>query len=465
MNVALAEQTEVKMNQPNLAHILDDDQVVEEPVAETPPSPKRRAWSLPVLIVAIACAGGAYYAYTQYAANNPSNAHPSESTGGKTGFGGAMANDGATPGGGAPAAIIATVPVEVVSRNDILRLTGNLAADERSAVASNTSGIAAEVLVDRGSRVRKGDVLVQIDPTDAKNKLAEGQAMLDEIKARLGLLDGNLKTFNPEDQPEVRLAKASADLALSNLKRAKELKTKRVLSEEVYDQTATEYELAHQRYRQSLFLIKQAYAACRTAMAKMAILEKAVADTAIRAPFDGWVAERLVSVGEQVSSGMQATKVVTLVRIDPLRLLLTVPQQNIASIELGQRVFFHVDSFPNRTFEAKVKFIAPVVNETRSMLVEALARNPDATLRPGMFVTAEVQLGNEQPSIFAPITAVRKNGEVGRVFVVRDGLARETVVAFGERVGNKIEIRTGLTGNEILVANPDSVKDGDKVGQ
>lgn len=465
MNAALAEQHEVKINQPNLAHILDDNPTVEEPVVETPPLPKRRAWSLPVLIVAIACAGGAYYAYTQYAATNPSNAHPSESTDEKTGFGGAMANEGKRLGGGAPAVPIATVPVEVVSRNDILRLTGNLAADERSAVASNTSGIAAEVLVDRGSRVRKGDVLVQIDPTDAKNKLAEGQAMLDEIKARLGLLDGNLKTFNPEDQPEVRLAKASADLALSNLKRAKELKTKRVLSEEVYDQIATEYELAHQRYRQSLFLIKQAYAACRTAMAKMAILEKAVADTAIRAPFDGWVAERLVSVGEQVSSGMQATKVVTLVRIDPLRLLLTVPQQNIASIELGQRVFFHVDSFPNRTFEAKVKFIAPVVNETRSMLVEALARNPDAILRPGMFVTAEVQLGNKQPSIFAPITAVRKNGEVGRVFVVRDGLAQETVVAFGERVGNKIEIRTGLTGNEILVANPDSVKDGDKVGQ
>ena len=462
MNAALAEQHEVKMNQPNLAHILDDQPDMEEPAAETPP-PKRRAWSLPVLIVAIACAGGGYYAYTMYAQNKPGDGPPTSA--GETAAPGNGSVGGGLSGGSAPAAKIFTVPAEVIPRNDVLRLTGNLAADERSAVASNTSGIAAEVMVDRGSRVRKGDVLVQIDPTDAQNKLAEGQAMLDEIKARLGLLDGNLEKFIPEDQPEVRLAKAAADLAMSNLKRAKELKSKNVISQEIFDKTATEYELAHQRYRQSLFLIKQAYAACRTAMAKMAILEKAVADTAIRAPFDGWVAERLVSVGEQVSSGVQATKVVTLVRIDPLRLLLTVPQQDIASIELGQRVFFHVDSFPNRTFEGKVKFIAPVVNDTRSMMVEALAQNPDAALRPGMFVTAEVQLGNKNPVILVPLNTVRKNGEVGRVFIVRDGVVRERVVAFGERVGNKIEIRTGLKGDEMLVANPDSVKDGDKVGQ
>ena len=76
-----------------------------------------------------------------------------------------------------------------------------------------------------------------------------------------------------------------------------------------------------QRYRQALFQIRQVYQLCRTAQIKLAILEKAVADTTIRAPFDGWVAEKLVAVGEQISSGMQATKVVTLVRIDPLRLL------------------------------------------------------------------------------------------------------------------------------------------------
>src|SRR5208337_3723090 len=99
--------------------------------------------------------------------------------------------------------------------------------------------IAAEVRVDRGSLVQKNDVLVQIDPTDAKNKLAEGLAMLDELKARLGI-DENTAAFNPEDEPEVRLAKASAELAASNLKRAKELNAKKVISTEAFDQTQTE---------------------------------------------------------------------------------------------------------------------------------------------------------------------------------------------------------------------------------
>ena len=184
------------------------------------------------------------------------------------------------------------MPVEIVQRSGILRLTGTLIADERSSVASNASGIAAEVRVDRGSLVRKDDVLVQIDPTDAKNKLAEGQAMFEELKARLGL-EENMEKFNTEDQPELRLAMASAELAAANLRRAKDLITKKVISNESFDQTQTEYELASQRYRQALLLIKQAYQACKTVQTKLTILEKAVADTTIRAPFDGWVAEKL----------------------------------------------------------------------------------------------------------------------------------------------------------------------------
>jgi len=262
----------------------------------------------------------------------------------------------------------------------------------------------------------------------------------------------------------VRLAKASADLAASNLRRAKDLISRKVISTESFDQTQTEYELALQRYRQSKLLIQQAFAACQTAMTKLAILEKAVDDTTIRAPFDGWVAEKLVSVGEQISSGMQATKVVTLVRIDPLRLSLTVPQQSIGFVHPGQTVTFQVDSFPDRKFEAKVRYIAPVVtNDTRSMMVEAVVENPDGELCPGIFATAELELKKQKPGVFAPLRAVLKTGEVDRVFVVRDGIARDQVVALGAEEKGKVEIRSGLTGKEILVANPELVRDGDKV--
>lgn len=462
-NTALADRPQMDPELPELDPTDNTSPDVVAMPSETPPASSRRWW--PIAVVVLAGAAAAWHWYPELAAMvaNRSGATTNGQAAGKATLGFTPAESSETGKTGASASAIKTVPVEVVHRSEVLKLTGSLMADERSSVASNTSGIVAEVRVDRGSLVKKNDVMVQIDPTDAKNKLAEGQAMLDELKARLGL-DGDMTNFNPEDEPEVRLAKASADLAAANLRRAKENVAKKVISTEAFDQVQTDYDLASQRYRQSLFQIKQAFQVCKTAQIKLGILEKAVEDTTIRAPFDGWVAEKLVAVGEQISSGMQATKVVTLVRVDPLRLSLTVPQQDIGQIQPGQTVRFRVDSFPDTIFEATVRFIAPIVaNDTRSMVVEAVAKNPEHNLRPGLFATAELELPKKQPTVLAPIAAVQRSGEVGKVFVVRDGVACEQIVALGEVADGKIEIRSGLTGKEVLVANPELVRDGASV--
>jgi RND family efflux transporter MFP subunit len=469
MNAALAERS--KPTSDPVAPDATPDRAPDVVVMPRGNAPARhgRRW-LVLLVVVAAGAAGVWYWYPEiislykHLQNESAGGGKAEASSAKAtlGFAAPQTDGGATKNRIAHAA---TVPLEVVSCYDVLRLTGNLMADERSSLASNTSGIAATVYVDRGDIVKKGDVLVQIDATDAKNKLAEGQAMLDELKARLGL-DGDMSKFNPFEEPEVRLAKASADRAASNFRRSKDLFDKKVISAEEFERSDTERELATQRYQQALFQIKQAYQVCKTAQIKLAILAKAVDDTTIRAPFAGFVAEKLVAVGEQISSGMQATKVVTLVRIDPLRLSLTVPQQDIGRIRPGQIVRFHIDSFPDRTFEARVRFIAPIVaNDTRSMVAEAVAPNPDGALRPGVFATAEVELPKQRPTVMAPLAAVQWTGEVGRVFVDRDGVAREQVVALGEIVGNKIEIRSGLTGKEMLVANPARIHDGDALGR
>ncbi len=466
MNAALAKRSEIasdsSISEPTPDAVPD---VVAMPGGKAP-ARGGRWWLIVMAVVAIGGGGAIWHWYPEIVAQynrlrgEAANGGKAEVSGAKATLG--FVNPAVNGGAKKNAALrIATVPLEVKPCYDVLKLTGTLTADERSSIASNVSGLAAEVRVDRGDIVKKGDVLVQIDATDAKNKLAEGQAMLDELKARLGL-DGDMSKFNPFDEPEVKLAKASADLAASNFRRCKDLFEKKVISTEEFDRSQTEYELAGQRYRQALFQIKQAYQVCRTAQIKLGILAKAVDDTTIRAPFTGFVAEKLVAVGEQISSGMQATKVVTLVRIDPLRLSLTVPQQDIGRVRPGQIVHFHVDSFPDRVFEAQVKFIAPIVaNDTRSMVAEAVADNPDSALRPGVFATAELELPTQRPSILAPVEAVQWTGEQGKVLVDRNGVAREQVVALGEIVGKKIEIRSGLTGTEMLVANPAHVHDGD----
>jgi RND family efflux transporter MFP subunit len=350
--------------------------------------------------------------------------------------------------------------VQVERRHSTLRLTGSLAADEQSDVASNATGMVAEIRVDRGSAVRKGDVLIQLDPTDAKNRLDEGVALVEELKARLSIADPNTP-FVAEDQPDVKLAKAATGLAKSRHQRAEVLLPQRAISLDDCEQIRADHQCAVERYEQALQQVRQTYQSYKTAVVRLAALRKAVADTTIRAPFDGIVTEKHVNVGEQVVSGFIVSKIITVVKIDPLRISLTVPQQSVGEIRVGQKVFFQVDSFPGKTFTAEVRYITPVLTEdTRTLVVEALTANPERILRPGMFVAAQLELPTERSEIFVPASAVERIGDSATVFLVQDGGLREQVVAVGQCYDGQVEILSGLHGGERLVTNTEKIRDG-----
>ena len=194
----------------------------------------------------------------------------------------------------------------------------------------------------------------------------------------------------------------------------------------------------------------------------MVTLRKAVDDCSIRAPFDGYVAERNISVGERVIALFPGAKLVTLLRIDPLRLSLTVPQQEMTQIKVGQTVAFQTDAFPGKTFQGTVRYITPAVaSDNRSLCVEAVVPNPDATLRPGLFVTAELQLDKRRTDLFVPQSAVRNRGDVAAVFVVRGGVIREQIVSIGVAAGGRVHVTSGLVPGDVIITTPDKVRDGD----
>ncbi len=119
-------------------------------------------------------------------------------------------------------------------------------------------------------------------------------------------------------------------------------------------------------------------------------------------------------------------------RIDPLRLSLTVPQQDVAQIKAGQTVTFQTDAYPGRKFTGTVRYITPAVtSDSRSLCVEAMVPNPGAVLYPGLFVTAELQLDEQQTELYVPQAAVCNRGDVAAVFVVRGGIVREQIVSRG----------------------------------
>ena len=355
---------------------------------------------------------------------------------------------------------VGVVQIETVSRPQTIQITGSLAADEQSDVAAKHGGIVQEMKAERGDIVHAGDVVMQLDKTDAENHLHEMTAESAEIAVRLGLKSAEEK-FDAANQPDVQSAKAQFDWAESNFKRDTELATSKVLARSDFDKTKNEYDTAREKYRLTVKLANQLYQTYQTSLAKLKTAGQAVTDTTVRAPFDGLIAEKYLAAGESVHDG---DKVVSLVRIDPLRLNITVPEQHVASIQQGQKVQFEVVAFPGKKFEAIVKHVAPgLESNTRTLVAEAMVPNPDHTLLPGFFATARVQLAEDRTAMLVPTKAVKRDADTASVYVVEEGVAREKVVTLGRTEQDRTEITTGLQGKESIVADAGKVRDGVRI--
>lgn len=359
-----------------------------------------------------------------------------------------------------PTSEVAVVEARETDLPAYVTVTGSLAADEDSAVASRTGGVVLEVKVERGTTVTKGQVLVELDPVNTRNALTEGEAMLDELRARLGLT-GASDDFEVDAQPEVISAKASFDLAKVNFDRDRELRKTNVVSESDLDRSQTAYNEALQRYQLVRNQVAQLFASYRTAKTRLAALRQHLDDMTIRAPFHGVVQERMVSPGEHAAPG---AAVVQLVRTDPVRLVLTIPEQTVRLAQPGAQVRFSITAFPEKNFEAVVRHIAPKLDPgTRALTVEALADNPDGLLRPGYFATARLPENRGTKAVAVPTAAVTRSGDVARVFVVAEGTARERVVTVADQNGETTLVSQGLKPGERVVANASGVAEGMKV--
>ena len=207
--------------------------------------------------------------------------------------------------------------------------------------------------VERGSIVKKGDLLVQLDPRDAQYALDEGQNAAEELRVRLGLDES--KEFHVDNVPEVEAAKLAMQLAEQNYRRAESLKKQNAIALSDADQLETDY-------RSAVAAAPPGAATGEAVVPQLSLGRDAPGDAAEGAgrlldpgAFDGWVAERNISVGERVIATFPGAKLVTLLRIDPLRLSLTVPQQEMAQIKVGQTVTFQTDAFPGKTFTGTVR--------------------------------------------------------------------------------------------------------------
>ena len=355
---------------------------------------------------------------------------------------------------------VAVTQVESRAVDRYLRVTGSLAADEQAEVSAETVGRVVEIPIERGTRVQQGTLLARISATETSAQLQEAEANAAQIESRLGLTPG--QPFEAKQVPDVMNAKASLDWAEAEFNRIRSLLDQKVVSQSEFDQRRTQVEAARQQYQVALNSAQQSYRLLEAAHARITLARKAVADTSVRAPFAGLVAERVVSVGDYVTRG---TRVATVVRVDPLRLELTVPEQSVSLVKVGLPVKLTVDAYTNEEFDARIRFVSPSLRaDQRALTVEALASNADGRLKPGMFATARIRQAVDAPALLVPATSVEVIAGTSRVYVVKNNRVEERIVTVGETFGDRIEVTSGIAKGESVATDPKGrVADGQTV--
>jgi RND family efflux transporter MFP subunit len=390
----------------------------------------------------------------------------------------------------APAVAVTTAQAVAREVPSFFQVTGSLTADEVSDIAPQASGQVIATPVGVGAFVRQGDIVARLNDRDARLRLQQARAGVTQAvagvrqaEARLGLRPGG--NFEATSIPEVRSAGSSLEqaqaelrLAEANERRYRELVETGDVAVSIYEQHRTARDTARARVnsarqqmeaainaaRQSNQAIQSAEAQVESARSAVAIAEKAVADTVVRAPYAGFISSRPVAVGEFVTP---SSVVATLLRTNPLKLQLQVPEAETPFITPGMGVSLEVEAHRERKFAGQVVAVNPAVDPvSRAATVEAAVENSDNSLRSGMFATARIVRQGGSRAVYVPRAAVvsDQNTQSFRVFVIDGETAKLRVVQIGTEESDWVQIITGVNADEVVAtSNLDQLFEGARV--
>jgi RND family efflux transporter MFP subunit len=366
--------------------------------------------------------------------------------------------------------------------------TGSLASDESTDVAPAIGGKVVSVNFDVGSYVTKGSVLVRLDDRDARIRLEQAEAQYEQAKravdqaitglrqaqVRLGVRDGEV--FNIETFSQVKTVKANLELAEKEYVRSQKLFDSGDISRSALDQRRAARDaligqmddarsnaaVAVKAINAAEAQVASARAGVTTAETQVEQARKGLSDTVILSPISGYVSERISDPGEFITPNAPNTKVATIVRTSTLRMRIDVPEASIGKVAVGQGISLQTSAYPDRNFAGTVARMLPGLNATaRTLTVEAEVDNGEGLLKPGQFATVRITQAKPENAVMIPAAAVRADGDINKVFVVKDGAAREHIVQLGLLENGMIQIKTGIVeGDVIATSNINSLLDG-----
>ena len=361
-----------------------------------------------------------------------------------------------------------TVTVATVESREVRRTVeavGSLFAYDDVIVSPEVDGRAEKVLVDVGDHVTKGQVLVQILPIEYELAVSQAQAQLDQARARLGLAEGQRQLGDPTQAASVK--KAAADLANAEQKfrRTAELTQQGVMPKQTYDEDEANHNAMKAAYDLALQDVTNMQAAIKQDEAALDLARKKLRDTSIRAPFDGFIKERDVTVGQYLKATATPSPAFGIVNIDPMRARLKVPEKMAAWVSVGQPIEVTVEAFPDHTFQGKIWRINPSVDAaTRTFDVEGLVENHQSLLKPGFFTKSSILTSKVETVLLIPRRSMSYAYGIYKVYVVNGSKLKETEVKIGDQSGEDVEVLDGVKEGDRLAIAPEgqelALKDG-----
>lgn len=369
----------------------------------------------------------------------------------------------------------------------VLNATGYIVAHHKIEVASKVIGKVAWIGVEKGDRVKEGQVVVRLEDDEYRAQLEQAKGQLTNLQARLLELENGSR---PEEiaVAKANLEQAKADLANAkvSLERTKQLAADGVVAKQVLDDAQARYDAqaAHVASLEKTFDLarigprQEQIAATKgqveQAKGAVAYYETQLANTVIRAPVTGTILERAVEKGEFVTTSFVGDRgakgyVVSLADLNDLQVELDIAQNDFAKLHMDQKGTVTTDAFPDRKYDGVIAEMSPEANRQKATVqVKVKILNPDDYLRPEMnasvaFISDEKPTAagsSSKPTIIVPASAVRNDS----VFVVLGKKAVLRPVKTGFTTSQGVQVRQGLIGGEdLIVSPPANLKDGDRV--
>ncbi|MCZ2148837.1 MAG: efflux RND transporter periplasmic adaptor subunit [Bryobacterales bacterium] len=349
-------------------------------------------------------------------------------------------------------------PVEVrvanVRPKQIIRAVesvGTLFPYDEVLVSAEIEGKVDQVNVDLGDTVSHGQVLVHISDEEQRYLLAQNEAQLRQSLERLGLTSEKDRLADVRQAPDVRRAAADLLEARQRFDRLKSLVEQGIGAKSDLDQASARLQAMQAAYDSTINQTRNLQQEVERFKAQLDLQRKKLRDTTVRAPYAASVKDRQVTVGQYVRPN---APLLTLVKTDPIRLRIEVPERMAPWVKTGQQTKVSVEAYADRTFEGKLWRISPTVDQSkRTFVVEALIGNSKGELKAGSYARARIQTDKTERILVVPATAVSYVLGSNKTYVVNSGVIEARDVKLGDRFDQEVEIMEGLQNGETVATS------------